>query len=112
MITVIPSFLKIFSLKKTFTYFFQYFRKSARKSKSKGRILEGLRVSLKAFKSTSIKSSMFVHMSNLKSIIGYICLQRFVMPESLIKLVTLYLFFSFIEIPGIWSIRNTAIYGI
>ena len=37
MITVILSFLNLFSLKKTFTYFFQYFRKSARNSKPKGR---------------------------------------------------------------------------
>ena len=36
---------KIFSLKKTFLIFFQYFRKSAGKWKSKGHILERLRVS-------------------------------------------------------------------
>ena len=45
LITVILSFVKIFSLKKTFTCIFQYFRKSAGKSRSKGHILERLRVS-------------------------------------------------------------------
>lgn len=35
LIKVILSFLKIFSLEKAFTIFFQYSRKSARKSKSK-----------------------------------------------------------------------------
>ena len=37
---IILSFLKMFSMKKAFIYFFQCFRKSARKSKSKGRIFK------------------------------------------------------------------------
>ena len=44
---VILSFLKTLTLKKEFSYFFQYFRKSARKSKSNGLSLERLRNSFK-----------------------------------------------------------------
>ena len=45
--TVIVTFVKTFSLEKAFTYSFQYFRKSARKSESKGLFFERLRVSFK-----------------------------------------------------------------
>ena len=42
LITVVLSFLKMFSLKKIFTYFFQYLRISARKPKSRSNIFERL----------------------------------------------------------------------
>ena len=42
LITIVLSYLKIFSLKKAFTYFSQYFRESASKSKSTDCILERL----------------------------------------------------------------------
>ena len=47
LVTVILSFLNIFSGKRQPLIFFQYFRRSAKKSKSKGHILEDLLVSFK-----------------------------------------------------------------
>ena len=41
LIAIISNFLEIFSLENTLTDFFKYFEKTARKSKSKDRILEG-----------------------------------------------------------------------
>ena len=46
MITVILSFLKLLTLEKTTTFYFQYFRKSARKLRSKDGVMEELRVHL------------------------------------------------------------------
>ena len=41
LIAIISNFLEIFSLENTLTDFFKYFGKTARKPKSKDRILEG-----------------------------------------------------------------------
>ena len=67
MINEVLIFLNLFIVRKAFYYIFQYFRKSARKSKSKG--FEGLRVSFtnKYLLSISLKVlEFFIQQHNIK----------------------------------------------
>lgn len=62
LVTVILRFLKILSLKDTFTHVYQYFRKSGRNTKSKGCIFKVLHLSFKEWRTSKRGYKSHIHL--------------------------------------------------